>query len=96
MIPRKSVKDALRAAGLSVREVQALLGGGWAALVGEAQAEADDLRDRLNTLQARFESLESDEDNPARPDLSATDGAGPEADQLAERAQRAERDKVPP
>jgi hypothetical protein len=92
MIPRKAVKDALRAAGLSSRQTHALLAGGWAALVGDVQAEAAELRDRLDALTARFESLSIDEDNPVRPDLSATDGAGPEADQLAERAQRAESD----
>jgi hypothetical protein len=43
-------------------------------------------------LTARFESLAIDVDNAVRPDLSAIDGAGPEADQLAERAQRAESD----
>lgn len=48
---RRDVKAALRAAGLSARQTDALLRGGWAALVGAAQAEAAELRDGLERLK---------------------------------------------
>ena len=48
---RKTVKVALRGAGLSSRQVDALLRGGWRALVGDSQAESDELRDRLARLE---------------------------------------------
>lgn len=47
---RAAVKQALRRCGLSDRQVRALLVNGWKGLVGEAQAEADDLRDQLAEL----------------------------------------------
>ena len=48
---RKTVKVALRGAGLSSRQVDAFLRGGWRALVGDVQAESDELRDRLARLE---------------------------------------------
>ena len=51
---RKSVKDALRASGLSDRQVRALLARGWSALVGESEAEADELRDALEQLREQL------------------------------------------
>ena len=49
---RKDVKRVLRDLGLSARQVDSLLRGGWATLVGASVAEADELRDRLAELQA--------------------------------------------
>lgn len=49
---RRAIKAALRAAGLSDRQVRTLLTSGWAALVGEAKAEADALRDQLESLKS--------------------------------------------
>jgi hypothetical protein len=51
---RRRVKDALRAVGLSNRQVQAFLRGGWGALVSEAEAEAAELRDQLDQLRGAF------------------------------------------
>ena len=48
---RKVLKGALRAAGLSVRQVDALLRGGWRELVGVARGDADELRERLERLE---------------------------------------------
>lgn len=48
---RREVKRALRDAGLSTRQVDALLRAGWRGLVGEAEAEAAELRERLADLQ---------------------------------------------
>ena len=47
---RKKVKEALRAAGLSNRQAKALLANGWRGLVAESEAEAAELRDRLEEL----------------------------------------------
>ena len=49
---RRAVKDALRAAGLSVRQVDALLRQGWRGLVGETEAETAELREKLSELRA--------------------------------------------
>jgi hypothetical protein len=48
---RKAVKAALQSTGLSARQIDALLRGGWAALVGEAEAEVSELRDKLADLR---------------------------------------------
>ena len=48
---RREVKRVLRGLGLSARQVDALLRSGWRGLVGEVQAEAAELRDRLAELQ---------------------------------------------
>ncbi len=47
---RKAVKDALRAVGLSNRQARALLAMGWAGLVGERDAELEELKDTLEAL----------------------------------------------
>lgn len=47
---RKHVKDALRAAGLSNRQVRAFLASGWRGLVSDTEAETAELRDRLDEL----------------------------------------------
>lgn len=49
---RKDIEAALRAAGLSHRQARKMLALSWPAVVGEAQAEADELRDRLEALSA--------------------------------------------
>jgi uncharacterized protein (DUF1697 family) len=49
---RKDVKAALRAAGLSNRQVKGLLASGWRGLVTESEAEASELRDRLDELSS--------------------------------------------
>ena len=51
---RKTVKAALRAAGLSARQADALLRGGWSALVGATEAESAELRDQLAALRQAF------------------------------------------
>lgn len=51
---RKDVKGALRAAGLSARQIDALLRHGWRGLVGETQAEAVELREQLDALRDQF------------------------------------------
>ena len=47
---RKAVKAALRGLGMSARQVDGLLRGGWAALVGATKAENEELRDQLEAL----------------------------------------------
>jgi hypothetical protein len=53
---RRDVKDALRAAGLSNRQVDALLRAGWRGLVSESEAEAAELRDALAALTVAVET----------------------------------------
>ena len=53
---RKAVKEALRAVGLSDRQAQALLARGWAALVGESQAEVDEIREQLDAINVSIAS----------------------------------------
>jgi hypothetical protein len=52
---RKAVKVALRAAGLSDRQVRALLHLGWSGLVGEAKAEAEELRSELDEMLTKLQ-----------------------------------------
>ena len=52
---RRVVKDALRAVGLSRREVDALLSRGWRGLVDAREAELAELRDRLAELQGALQ-----------------------------------------
>jgi hypothetical protein len=49
---RREVKAALRAAGLSNRQADALLRSGWRGLVDASEAEAAELRDQLAALKA--------------------------------------------
>ena len=56
---RKAVKAALRDLGMSARQVDALLRGGWRSLVGETKAEADALRDELDQLKRRIVGRET-------------------------------------
>lgn len=53
---RRDVKAALRAAGLSVRQTDALLRDGWRGLVGQSQAETDELRERFERVLAAVEN----------------------------------------
>ena len=48
------MKDALHAAGLSNRQVKALLAGGWGRVVSESEAEAAELREQLEALRGTF------------------------------------------
>ena len=50
---RRNVKRALRDLGMSNRQIAGLLRGGWKALVGEVQAENEELREKVNELFAR-------------------------------------------
>jgi hypothetical protein len=50
-VTRKSITEALRGAGLTHRQVRALIESGWRGLVGAEQAEADELRERLEKLE---------------------------------------------
>jgi hypothetical protein len=47
---RRTLERALREAGLSARLAKRLLSAGWPALVGEHQAERDELRAQLADL----------------------------------------------
>ena len=47
---RRAIKAALRDAGLSNRQVKALLGSGWRGLVSETEAETQELRERIEEL----------------------------------------------
>jgi len=49
---RRDVERALRSAGLSHRQARKLLAAGWRDVVGEAQAEAEELRAELEELRA--------------------------------------------
>lgn len=51
---RKTVRDALRAAGLSDRQVRALLRDGWRALTSASESEAAELREQLDELSKRL------------------------------------------
>jgi hypothetical protein len=51
---RKAVKAALRDLGMSARQVDALLREGWRSLVGETEAENQELRERLADLKRKF------------------------------------------
>lgn len=48
------MKGALRQAGLSNRQIDALLRSGWSGLVGESAAEALELREQLDALRGQF------------------------------------------
>jgi uncharacterized protein (DUF1697 family) len=47
---RKAIKQALQTLGLSNRQCKALLASGWKGLVDEIEAEAAELRERLEEL----------------------------------------------
>ena len=47
---RKVLKQALQEKGLSARQADALLRGGYKVLVGETEAENQELRERLAEL----------------------------------------------
>ena len=51
---RKELKAALREKGLSVRQADALLRGGYKLLVGETEAENQELRERLAELTQKL------------------------------------------
>jgi len=53
---RKAIKAALKSAGLSTRQVDALLRAGWKGLVGDTQAHCDDLIERLSRLTTSLET----------------------------------------
>jgi hypothetical protein len=53
---RRNVKAALRQAGLSHRQVDAVLRGGWAALVGETEAENAELQEKLREITDALQS----------------------------------------
>ena len=44
---RKTIKDALRATGLSNRQIRAFFARGWRGVVPEVEAEAAELREQL-------------------------------------------------
>ena len=51
---RKELKEALREKGLSARQADALLRGGYKALVGETKAENEELKESLAALQSKL------------------------------------------
>lgn len=51
---RRDVKAALRDLGMSARQVDALLRDGWKTLIGETQAENQELRERLDELKKKL------------------------------------------
>lgn len=60
----RSIETVLREAGLTRRQAKALLAGGWRALVGEARAEADELKLELDLLRSQ---LSTGTINPSTP-----------------------------
>jgi hypothetical protein len=54
VLDRRAAKHALRGAGFSSRQVDALLRGGWRALVGEKDAEIAELEDALAAMAERL------------------------------------------
>ena len=48
---RKTIKDALRATGLSNRQIRAFFERGWRGVVPEAEAEAAELREQMAELR---------------------------------------------
>jgi hypothetical protein len=46
---RREIRELLRGR-LSDRQVKALFAGGWRAVVGQAQAETDEIRERLEEM----------------------------------------------
>ena len=55
-LSRPEIERLLRAAGLSHRQARKLMAVGWAGVVGEQQAEQDELRQRLAELEERLRS----------------------------------------
>jgi hypothetical protein len=51
---RKAVKTALRDLGMTSRQVDALLRDGWKTLVGETEAENEELREQLAQLRQKL------------------------------------------
>jgi hypothetical protein len=51
---RRDVKQALRDLGMSARQVDALLRSGWKSLVGETQAENEELKEQLIALKQQI------------------------------------------
>ena len=51
---RKAVEQALRQIGLSHRQARKFVAVGWPALVGDVQAERDELRAQLDDLAAKL------------------------------------------
>ena len=55
-IPERSqLKSALRSTGLSSRQTDALLREGYKALIGETQAENEELQEQLDELTQLFD-----------------------------------------
>jgi hypothetical protein len=57
---RKRVKEALRAAGLSTRQVDLVVRAVWKELIGDAEAENAELREKLRELQSRLNFPKND------------------------------------
>lgn len=53
---RPEIEKVLREAGLSVRQAKRLLSEGWRGVVGEREAEAAELRDRMVELESLLRS----------------------------------------
>lgn len=53
---RKAVKSALRELGLSNRQVNGLLRHGWRSLVGETEAELNEVNEALQALRASMDA----------------------------------------
>ncbi len=66
---RRDVEAALREAGLSHRQARKFVAAGWPSLVGEAQAEAEEIRERIETLENLLKGRVS-LDNTHVPDVS--------------------------
>jgi hypothetical protein len=54
MPDRPEIERLLRQAGLSHRQARKLLSVGWRGVVGEQQAEHDELKQKLAELEARM------------------------------------------
>jgi hypothetical protein len=53
---RREVKRVLRGLGMTSRQVDALIRNGWSALVGETQAENEELKEACAALTARLKN----------------------------------------
>ncbi len=56
---RPEIERVLREAGLSHRQARKLLSVGWRGVVGERQAESDELKQRLSELEQKLRRPEN-------------------------------------
>jgi hypothetical protein len=70
MLPsRREVEVVLRQCGLSHRQAKRFISAGWPVLVGETEAEAEELREKIEALEHLLKGSVSP-DNSHVPDVS--------------------------